>query len=164
MPSATSSVPRGSTATIVVLGLLSTFGPISLDLYLPALPALAADLRTTTSSAQLSITACLLGLAVGQLVAGPLSDQFGRRRPLIVGLTLYLQGSRSPYLAKGVNVLEGMAEQFKNTELAAKIDMTLANGVSQPFYRMPDPKSQKMVRTSTAAPQQALAMTESALM
>jgi DHA1 family bicyclomycin/chloramphenicol resistance-like MFS transporter len=105
VPSATSSVPRGSTTTIVVLGLLSTFGPISLDLYLPALPALAADLRTTTSSAQLSITACLLGLAVGQLVAGPLSDQFGRRRPLIVGLTLYLVASAACAFAPSIGVL-----------------------------------------------------------
>jgi hypothetical protein len=80
-----------------------------------------------------------------------------------VGLTLYLQGSRSPHLAKGVNVLEGLADQFKTTELGAKVAMTLANGLSQPFYRMQDPQSQKMVRTSNADPQQALAMTESAL-
>jgi hypothetical protein len=80
-----------------------------------------------------------------------------------VGLTLYLQGSRSPHLAKGVNVLEDLADRFKNTELGAKVAITLANGVSQPFYRMQDPQSQKMVRTSTADPDQALAMTESAL-
>jgi hypothetical protein len=80
-----------------------------------------------------------------------------------VGLTLYLQGSRSPYLANGVRVLEGLSDQFKDTELGAKIAMTLANGVSQPFYRMQDPQSQKMVRTSDADPQQALTMTESAL-
>ncbi len=76
--------------TIVVLGLLSTFGPISLDLYLPALPGLADDLHASASGAQFSITACLLGLALGQLISGPLSDRFGRRRPLIVGLVLYL--------------------------------------------------------------------------
>jgi MFS transporter, DHA1 family, multidrug resistance protein len=73
----------------VVLGLLSTFGPISLDLYLPLLPQLAADLNTSPSAAQASITACLLGLAGGQLVAGPLSDRVGRKRPLIVGVALY---------------------------------------------------------------------------
>jgi hypothetical protein len=80
-----------------------------------------------------------------------------------VGLTLYLQGSRSPHLAKGVRVLEGLADQFKTTELGAKVAMTLANGISQPFYRMQDPRSRKMVRTSNADPGQALAMTESAL-
>lgn len=73
----------------VVLGLLTIFGPISMDLYLPVLPALTAELRSTTSVAQLTITACLLGLAIGQVVAGPLSDRFGRRKPLIIGVIAY---------------------------------------------------------------------------
>jgi len=90
---------------IVVLGLLSTFGPISLDLYLPALPQLAAELDASASAAQLTITACLLGLAVGQLVAGPLSDRLGRRRPLIVGLVLYVLTSAACALAPSVSVL-----------------------------------------------------------
>jgi DHA1 family bicyclomycin/chloramphenicol resistance-like MFS transporter len=89
----------------VVLGMLSMFGPISLDLYLPALPALATDLAASTSAAQLSITACLLGLATGQLVAGPLSDQFGRRRPLIVGLVVYLIASAACALAPTIGLL-----------------------------------------------------------
>ena len=89
----------------MALGLLSMFGPISLDLYLPALPALSSDLHTSASAAQLSITACLLGLATGQLVAGPLSDQFGRRRPLVVGLVVYLLASAACALAPGVEVL-----------------------------------------------------------
>jgi DHA1 family bicyclomycin/chloramphenicol resistance-like MFS transporter len=73
----------------VVLGLLTIFGPISMDLYLPVLPALTAELRSTTSEAQLTITACLLGLAIGQVVAGPMSDRFGRRKPLIIGVIAY---------------------------------------------------------------------------
>ena len=89
----------------MVLGMLSMFGPISLDLYLPALPALATDLSASASAAQLSITACLLGLAIGQLVAGPLSDQFGRRRPLIVGLTVYLIASAACALAPTIELL-----------------------------------------------------------
>ena len=89
----------------MVLGMLSMFGPISLDLYLPALPALATDLAASTSAAQLSITACLLGLATGQLVAGPLSDQFGRRRPLVVGLVIYLLASAACALAPTIEVL-----------------------------------------------------------
>jgi MFS transporter, DHA1 family, multidrug resistance protein len=90
---------------VVVLGMLSMFGPISLDLYLPALPSLATDLSASTSAAQLTITACLLGLATGQLVAGPLSDQFGRRRPLIVGLVIYLLASAACALAPTVELL-----------------------------------------------------------
>ncbi|MEU7529962.1 multidrug effflux MFS transporter [Saccharothrix sp. NPDC042600] len=70
----------------VVLGLLETFGPISMDLYLPLLPRLAADLGTSESLAQATMSACMLGLALGQLVVGPLSDRLGRRRPLVVGV------------------------------------------------------------------------------
>src|SRR4051794_38676431 len=68
-----------------LLGLLTVFGPISMDLYLPVLPALTHDLHAATSTAQLTVTACLLGLAFGQVIAGPLSDRFGRRRPLLIG-------------------------------------------------------------------------------
>lgn len=85
--------------------MLSTFGPISLDLYLPSLPELAADLNTSVSSAQLTITACLLGLAVGQLIAGPLSDQFGRRRPLLIGLVCYLATSLACAFAPTIELL-----------------------------------------------------------
>jgi DHA1 family bicyclomycin/chloramphenicol resistance-like MFS transporter len=91
--------------SVVVLGLLSTFGPLSLDLYLPALPRLADDLAATPSAAQLTITACLIGLAVGQLVAGPLSDRLGRRRPLLVGLVAYLLVSLACAFAPSVGAL-----------------------------------------------------------
>ncbi|MFE4710151.1 multidrug effflux MFS transporter [Paenibacillus sp. NPDC056722] len=74
----------------LILGALTAFGPLSLDMYLPSLPDLAKDLYSSPSLAQLSLTACLVGLAVGQLVAGPLSDVRGRRMPLIVGLSLYV--------------------------------------------------------------------------
>ena len=94
-----------SVRSIVVLGLLSTFGPLSLDLYLPALPELADELATTPSAAQLTITACLVGLALGQLVAGPLSDRLGRRRPLLVGLVAYLLASLACAFAPSVAVL-----------------------------------------------------------
>nr|WP_271177242.1 multidrug effflux MFS transporter [Leifsonia poae] len=70
--------------------MLTVFGPISMDLYLPALPALTSELGAATSLAQLTVTACLIGLAGGQLIAGPLSDRFGRRLPLLVGVTAYV--------------------------------------------------------------------------
>jgi MFS transporter, DHA1 family, multidrug resistance protein len=91
--------------TVVVLGLLTMFGPLSLDLYLPALPQLADDLNASTSAAQLSITTCLVGLAVGQLVAGPLSDRLGRKPPLMVGLSAYLVASVACALAPSAGVL-----------------------------------------------------------
>lgn len=73
----------------VVLGLLTIFGPISMDLYLPVLPALTAELQSMPWAAQLTITACLLGLSIGQVIAGPLSDRFGRRTPLLIGVIAY---------------------------------------------------------------------------
>jgi MFS transporter, DHA1 family, multidrug resistance protein len=76
-----------------LLLLLTVFGPISMDLYLPVLPALTVELGAATSTAQLTVTACLVGLALGQLVAGPLSDRFGRRGPLLVGVVAYIATS-----------------------------------------------------------------------
>ena len=73
--------------------LLTVFGPISMDLYLPVLPALTEDLGASVSAAQLTVTACLVGLGLGQIVAGPLSDRFGRRRPLLVGVAAYVAAS-----------------------------------------------------------------------
>ena len=90
---------------IVILGALSAFGPLSLDMYLPALPALAADLGASAAEAQLTLTACLLGLACGQIVAGPLSDALGRRRPLLAGLVGYTLASLICATAPSVPVL-----------------------------------------------------------
>ncbi|KAF6579651.1 multidrug effflux MFS transporter [Paenibacillus sp. EKM211P] len=88
-----------------VLGALSAFGPLSIDMYLPSLPTLADNLHTTTSLAQLSLTACLLGLAVGQIVAGPLSDVRGRRGPLVISLILYAAASLLCVFAPNIAVL-----------------------------------------------------------
>ncbi|WP_030275281.1 multidrug effflux MFS transporter [Streptomyces sp. NRRL B-24484] len=90
---------------IVVLGALSAFGPLSLDMYLPALPALAGDLGVRDADVQLTLTSCLLGLALGQLVAGPLSDRRGRRGPLLVGLAGYAAASVLCAVAPNAEVL-----------------------------------------------------------
>lgn len=73
----------------LLLGTVSATGPLAIDLYLPALPQMKAQFATTASLMQLSITACLIGLALGQLIAGPLSDQYGRRKPLIIGFVIF---------------------------------------------------------------------------
>jgi MFS transporter, DHA1 family, multidrug resistance protein len=78
---------------ILILGSLSAFGPLSIDMYLPALPKLAAGLHTSASMTQLSLTACLLGIALGQIIAGPISDVRGRRGPLLIGLAVYAGSS-----------------------------------------------------------------------
>jgi DHA1 family bicyclomycin/chloramphenicol resistance-like MFS transporter len=80
---------RHRTRMVILLGALSAFGPLSIDMYLPGLPALGDDLHAGAVPAQLTITTCLAGLALGQLVAGPLSDRFGRRRPLMIGVGLW---------------------------------------------------------------------------
>ena len=100
---------------VLVLGSLASFGPLSLDMYLPALPVLANDLHTTTSLAQMSLTACMLGLSIGQLIAGSVSDVRGRRMPLLIGLVIYAISSVlcmfSPtiWVFLGLRFVQGMA-------------------------------------------------------
>ena len=72
-----------------ILGTLAAFAPLSIDMYLPALPHIASELHTTPSFVQLSLTFFMLGLALGQLLVGPLSDVRGRRTPLLIGLAIY---------------------------------------------------------------------------
>ncbi|MFF8811301.1 multidrug effflux MFS transporter [Streptomyces pactum] len=89
----------------VVLGSLEVFGPLSMDLSMPLLPQLAEDLRTNDSLAQASMSVCMLGLALGQLVTGPLSDRLGRRRPLLWGVALFTLFSLLCALAPTIEIL-----------------------------------------------------------
>ncbi|HWH26583.1 MAG TPA: multidrug effflux MFS transporter [Pseudolysinimonas sp.] len=75
---------------LLTLGVLATFGPIALDFYLPGLPALARDLHASDAAAQATMGACMVGLALGQLVVGPMSDRFGRRVPLLGGVVGFI--------------------------------------------------------------------------
>ncbi|MFN8497092.1 MAG: Bcr/CflA family multidrug efflux MFS transporter [Anaerolineae bacterium] len=90
---------------VLIIGGLSAFGPLSIDMYLPALPSLGQDLGGSASVVQLTLTAFMLGLALGQLVAGSLSDSLGRRRPLIVGLVLYTTASLLCVFAPSIGAL-----------------------------------------------------------
>ncbi|WP_198533473.1 MFS transporter, partial [Streptomyces sp. AcH 505] len=94
--------PAAPLSLILVLSGLSAIGPLATDLYLPALPRLADEANATTSAVQLTLTTCLVGLGVGQVVAGPLSDRYGRRRPLLVGLALFVLSSLACALAPSV--------------------------------------------------------------
>ncbi|MFC4107978.1 multidrug effflux MFS transporter [Micromonospora zhanjiangensis] len=90
---------------VLVLGSLIAVGPLTIDMYLPALPAIVADFATTSAAVQLTLTGTLAGLALGQLMVGPLSDAVGRRRPLIAGLALHVVASVLCVVAPNVAVL-----------------------------------------------------------
>jgi DHA1 family bicyclomycin/chloramphenicol resistance-like MFS transporter len=75
---------------IVILGLLDTIGPFSIDMYLPAFPNIAADLHTTIQNVSLTVSTYFLGFAGGQILYGPLLDRFGRKKPLYIGLCVYI--------------------------------------------------------------------------
>jgi DHA1 family bicyclomycin/chloramphenicol resistance-like MFS transporter len=78
---------------ILILGILSTISPFSIDMYLPGFPAIAKDLHTTIDQIQLSLTSYLIGISLGQLIYGPLLDRFGRKYPLYAGLAIYIMAS-----------------------------------------------------------------------
>ena len=107
MTSGVLAAPVGGRRLRLVLALagLTALGPLSIDFYLPSLPRIAEELHGTASGAQLTLTACLAGLAAGQLVMGPLSDRFGRRGPLVVGMAAYIVASLLCALAPSMPVL-----------------------------------------------------------
>ncbi len=136
-----------------ILGFLAAMGPLCTDLYLPALPVMAEELRGSASQMQLSITACLLGLSLGQIVLGPLSDARGRKLPLLASLALFIVTSFLCSRATGVGelmvlrFLQGLAgsggvvlsravacDLFKGTELTKFFSLLmLINGVAPIF-------------------------------
>jgi DHA1 family bicyclomycin/chloramphenicol resistance-like MFS transporter len=93
------------TELIVLLGAVTAFAPMSIDMYLPALPALGAEFGASPGHVQLSVASFFLGLAVGQGFYGPLSDRFGRTRPLYIGLALFVLASIGCALAPSIDFL-----------------------------------------------------------
>jgi MFS transporter, DHA1 family, multidrug resistance protein len=99
----------------LLLGSLGLLGPFTIDMYLPSFPTIVKDYGTTASLVQISLTTCLLGLGLGQLIIGPMSDVQGRRKPLLIFLTFYLIASvicalaPSIYLFIAARFLQGFA-------------------------------------------------------
>lgn len=93
---------------IVVLGSLIALGPLTIDMYLPALPTITTELMTTSATVQLTLTGTLIGLALGQLAIGPLSDAYGRKRPLLIGTGLHVVSSLLCAIAPNIYVLGGL--------------------------------------------------------
>jgi DHA1 family bicyclomycin/chloramphenicol resistance-like MFS transporter len=92
---------------VLILGALIALGPLTIDMYLPALPTIATELAVPSATIQLTLTGTLLGLGLGQLVVGPLSDALGRRVPLLAGTALHVLASLVCLIAPNVAVLGG---------------------------------------------------------
>ncbi|MCZ9342068.1 MFS transporter, partial [Streptomyces sp. TRM76130] len=96
---------RAGLLVTLVLGGLTATPSLALDMYLPALPEVTDALRASAATVQLTLTACLAGMALGQLVIGPLSDRLGRRRPLLAGLVVYVVATALCALAPTLELL-----------------------------------------------------------
>ncbi|MCT2536945.1 Bcr/CflA family efflux MFS transporter [Aquibacillus koreensis] len=88
-----------------LLAMLCMLGPFNIDMYLPSFPSIADDLGARASLVQLSLTACLIGLAIGQMVVGPISDAKGRKKPILVFISLFAVASLICALAPNITVL-----------------------------------------------------------
>ncbi len=117
-----------------LLGMLSAFGPFVTDLYLPALPNLAEYFKATPSASQLSLTMSMLGLSIGQLFIGPLSDKYGRKRLLVICLILFVAGTCACIYAPDIALFNA----FRLIQgLAASGGIVIARSVSADSYRGP---------------------------
>src|SRR3954468_16432765 len=117
-PSSPAVVTQPGARLVLLLGILVALGPFTIDMYLPALPVIAPDLGVTPAVVQLTLTSTLAGVAVGQLVIGPLSDALGRRRPLVAGVAVHVVASLLCVLAPSVAVL-GVLRAFQGFGAAA---------------------------------------------
>ncbi|MET9951556.1 multidrug effflux MFS transporter [Streptomyces sp. NPDC006339] len=114
-PAPAASARTAGLLVTLVLGGLTALPPLSMDMYLPALPEVTEALRAPAATVQLTLTACLAGMALGQLVVGPMSDKWGRRRPLLIGMIVYVLATAvcafapSAALLIGFRLLQGLA-------------------------------------------------------
>ena len=93
---------------VVLLGALTAFAPLSIDMYLPALPALQSYFRTTEGEVQLTLASFFLGFALGQSLYGPVADRFGRKPPIYAGMLVYVFSSAACAMAVSVHMLTGL--------------------------------------------------------
>ncbi|MFN7118398.1 MAG: multidrug effflux MFS transporter, partial [Saprospiraceae bacterium] len=116
---------------ILILGALTMIGPFSIDMYLPGFPAIAKDLQTSIANVQLSLASFFVGLALGQLFSGPITDRFGRKKPLYIGLGLYMLASLACVFAPNVETL--IALRFVQA-LGGSVGMVVSRAVVRDLY------------------------------
>ncbi|MFK4265396.1 multidrug effflux MFS transporter [Streptomyces milbemycinicus] len=104
-PSPSPAARRAGLLMTLVLGGLNALPALSMDMYLPALPEVTGALHSPAATVQLTLTGCLAGMALGQLVVGPMSDKWGRRRPLLVGMVVYIVATAVCAVAPTVELL-----------------------------------------------------------
>lgn len=122
---------RTGLVVTLVLGGLTALPPLSMDMYLPALPEVTSALSAPAATIQLTLTACLMGMALGQLVVGPMSDRWGRRRPLLVGMVVYVLATAVCAVAPTVELLIG----FRLAQgLAGAAGIVIARAVVRDMY------------------------------
>ncbi|MFC8422617.1 multidrug effflux MFS transporter [Streptomyces sp. NPDC057236] len=122
---------RTSLLVTLVLGGLTATPPLAMDMYLPALPEVTQSLHASAATIQLTLTACLAGMALGQLVVGPMSDRWGRRRPLLVGLAVYVVATALCAFAPTVELLVA----FRLAQgLAGAAGIVIARAVARDLY------------------------------
>ena len=118
-------------ASTVLLALLTSLAALSTDMYLPSLPAIAGELRSTASEVQLTLSAFLIGFALGQLIYGPLSDRYGRKPVLLAGLAIYVAASAACAMATSVDLL--IAARFVQA-IGACGPMVIGRAIVRDFY------------------------------
>lgn len=124
-------MPNRNFRTTLILSALVAFAPMSIDMYLPALPALERFFATDTASVQHTLASFFLGLTVGQLLYGPIADRYGRKPPLYFGLTLYVVASAACALAPTIGSLIGL--RFLQA-LSGCAGMVVARAVVRDLY------------------------------
>ena len=105
MPATTASIRQPHLGEILLLGSLTAFGAVTIDLYLPTLPAIARDYGTSAAAVQLTLSTFFVGMALGQLFFGPLSDRIGRRPTILIGCAVYVAASLFCALAPTIEAL-----------------------------------------------------------
>ncbi|MEV0263947.1 multidrug effflux MFS transporter [Streptomyces sp. NPDC050617] len=122
---------RAGLLVTLVLGGLTALPPLSMDMYLPALPEVTDALHSPAATVQLTLTACLVGMALGQLVVGPMSDKWGRRRPLLTGMAIYILATAVCAVAPTAPLLIG----FRLVQgLAGAAGIVIARAVVRDLY------------------------------